>query len=166
MLFRSCSSDLPQWFFIGYSLTFSPTGGPFLGDLKFFGMMNVLEQPVPQANNKVPQIVYFIYQQMFACLVPAISIGAAAERGRVGPACIFVFCWSTLVYAPITHWIWAPEGWAFKLGVLDYAGGGPVEICSGVTGLVYSIYLGELLVLPSTSVSLTRRHRQIGRAHV
>lgn len=43
----------------------------------------------------------------------------------------------------VVHWIWAPEGWAFKLGVLDYAGGGPIEICSGVTGLVYSLFLGK-----------------------
>ncbi|SGY39621.1 BQ5605_C003g02248 [Microbotryum silenes-dioicae] len=132
-----------QWFFWGYSLAFSPTGGPFLGDLHFFVLRNVAEQPVPQANNKVPQIVYMIYQNMFAALVPAVFIGAAAERGRVLPACIFFFCWSTVVYCPVAHWIWAPEGWAFKLGVLDYAGGGPIEICSGVTGLVYSIFLGK-----------------------
>ncbi|GAA5945587.1 hypothetical protein JCM3775_000532 [Rhodotorula graminis] len=132
-----------QWFFWGYSLAFSPTGGPFLGDMHHFVLRHVLETPVPQANNKVPQVVYMIYQNMFAALVPAVLIGAAAERGRILPACIFFFCWSTLVYCPVVHWIWAPEGWAFKLGVLDYAGGGPIEICSGVTGLVYSIFLGK-----------------------
>ncbi|KAM0754568.1 ammonium transporter [Meredithblackwellia eburnea MCA 4105] len=132
-----------QWFFWGYSLTFSTGGGPFLGDLKHFGLMGVLEAPVPQANNKVPAIVYCIYQQMFASLVPAVLIGAAAERGRVGPAILFFFAWGTLVYNPIARWVWAPEGWAFKLGVLDYAGGGPIEICSGVTGMVYSIFLGK-----------------------
>lgn len=131
-----------QWFFWGYSLTFSPTGGLFLGDLKHFGLMNVMAQPLSQAP-RIPAIVYCIYQSMFASLVPAVAIGAAAERGRVGPACIFMFCWATLVYNPIAHWIWAPQGWAFQLGVLDYAGGGPIEICSGVTGLVYSLYLGK-----------------------
>ncbi|GAA5858232.1 hypothetical protein JCM8547_005701 [Rhodosporidiobolus lusitaniae] len=132
-----------QWFFWGYSLAFSPTGGPFLGDMHYFVFRHVLETPVPQANSKVPQIVYAIYQNMFAALVPAVLIGAAAERGRVLPACIFFFCWSTLVYCPVVHWVWAPEGWAFKWGVLDYAGGGPIEICSGVTGLVYSLFLGK-----------------------
>jgi Amt family ammonium transporter len=104
------------------------------------------------------------YQNMFAALVPAVLIGAAAERGRILPACIFFFCWSTVVYCPVAHWIWAPEGWAFqygashslssrefepwvdrvgRTGILDYAGGGPIEICSGVTGLVYSIFLGK-----------------------
>ncbi|GAA5833570.1 hypothetical protein JCM11251_003529 [Rhodosporidiobolus azoricus] len=132
-----------QWFFWGYSLAFSPTGGPFLGDMHYVVLRHVLESPVPQANNKVPQIVYAFYQNMFAALVPAVLIGAAAERGRILPACIFFFCWSTLVYCPVAHWVWAPEGWAFKWGVLDYAGGGPVEICSGVTGLVYSLFLGK-----------------------
>lgn len=85
-----------------------------MGDLNYFGLMNVLEQPVPQANNKIPNIVYMIYQNMFAALVPAISIGAAAERGRVGPACIFMFCWACVVYAPIARAIWVrhiPSDW-------------------------------------------------------
>lgn len=97
---------------------------------------------------------------MFAALVPSIAIGAAAERGRVGPgqsrcnhlrgrklnrflACLFMFAWSTVVYCPVARWIWSPQGWAFQYGVLDYAGGGPVEIASGVTGLAYSLYLGK-----------------------
>ncbi|GJN94585.1 hypothetical protein Rhopal_007668-T1 [Rhodotorula paludigena] len=129
--------------FQGYSLAFSPTGGPFLGDMHYFVLRHVYEAPVPQANYKVPQVVYMIYQNMFAALVPAVLIGAAAERGRFLPACIFFFCWSTLVYCPVVHWIWAPEGWAFTRGALDYAGGGPIEICSGVTGLCYSIFLGK-----------------------
>ncbi|GAA5884023.1 hypothetical protein JCM16303_001363 [Sporobolomyces ruberrimus] len=132
-----------QFFFWGYSLCFSPTGGPFLGDMHYFVLRHVYETPVPQANNKVPQVVYMIYQNMFAALVPAVFIGAAAERGRILPACIFFFCWSTLVYDVIVRWIWSPNGWAFQYGVLDYAGGGPIEICSGVTGLVYSIFLGK-----------------------
>lgn len=80
---------------------------------------------------------------MFAALVPSIAIGAAAERGRIGPAILFLFAWSTIVYAPVARTIWSPHGLAFQYGVLDYAGGGPVEIASGVTGLVYSLYLGK-----------------------
>lgn len=132
-----------QWYLIGYSLAFSDTGGPFIGDLKHAVLRGVMEQPIPQAGNKIPAILYYFYQNMFAALVPAIAIGAAAERGRIGPTMIFVFFWSTIVYCPVAHWIWAPGGWAFQLGVLDYAGGGPVEILSGVTGLTYSIYIGK-----------------------
>lgn len=132
-----------QWFFWGYSLTFSSTGGAFLGNLRNFGFMGVLEAPAGGASNRLPEIIYAMYECMFAALVPAIAIGAACERARVWPFVLFTFIWATLVYDPIAHWIWAPQGWAFKWGVLDYAGGGPVEICSGITGLVISYYLGK-----------------------
>lgn len=59
--------------------------------------MNVLELPIPEANNKVPELVFAIYQSMFASLVPAIILGAAAERSRFLPAMVFTFCWTTLV---------------------------------------------------------------------
>lgn len=80
---------------------------------------------------------------MFANLVPAISIGAACERARVWPFIVFVLVWTTFVYDFIAHWIWSSTGWAYTWGVLDYAGGGPVEVCSGITGLVISYYLGK-----------------------
>lgn len=70
-------------------------------------------------------------------------MGALAERGRIAPIVLFSFLWTTLVYCPLTHWVWAPGGWAFKWGVLDYAGGGPVEIGSGVGGLAYAMVLGR-----------------------
>lgn len=66
------------------------------------------------------------------------------------------------VYNPIAHWIWAPQGWAFQLGVLDYAGGGPIEICSGVTGLVYSLYLGEISFVPD-SVCPANENMRVGK---
>ena len=62
-------------------------------------------------------------QQQFACLVPAIWIGAACERARVIPMLIFTFCHVTLVYCPLVAMIWNPNGWAYQLGILDYAGG-------------------------------------------
>lgn len=63
--------------------------------------------------------VFATYQMMFACLVPAIVLGAACERSRVLPAMVWVFCWTTLVYDPLAHWIWSSNGWAFKWGVYD-----------------------------------------------
>jgi len=132
-----------EWFFWGYSLAFSDSGSSFIGDLKHFGFMGVLEAPIGAANNKLPAIIFAIYEQQFAALVPAIAIGAACERGRILPVIPFVFCWSTIVYNVIAYDVWNPNGWAYNLGVLDYAGGGPVEIASGVTGLVYSLYLGR-----------------------
>lgn len=56
---------------------------------------------------------------------------------------LFSFVWTTLVYCPLAYWVWAPEGWAFKWGVLDFSGGGPVEIGSGVGGFAYALVLGK-----------------------
>jgi len=80
---------------------------------------------------------------VFANLVPAVLLGAAAERSRTLPAMIFIFCWTTLVYDVLAHWIWSTNGWAAKWGVLDYAGGVPVEIASGAGGLAYSYFIGK-----------------------
>lgn len=74
---------------------------------------------------------------------PILAIGAVAERGRLGPLMVFVFVWSTIVYDPIACWTWNPNGWVFKLGGLDFAGGTPVHISSGTAGLALSIYLGK-----------------------
>jgi len=72
---------------------------------------------------------------------PMIAIGALAERGRLGPALVFVFIWSTIVYDPIVCWTWNRNGWSDALGVLDFAGGTPVHISSGTAALAISIYL-------------------------
>jgi ammonia channel protein AmtB len=138
LLVSACASYLPVPLSRGYSLVFSETGGSFWGNLKNFCFMGVLGRPIPEANNKLPEIVFATYEMMFACLVPAIVLGAAAERSRVLPAMVFIFAWTTLVYDPLAHWIWSANGWAFKWGVLDYAGGVPVEIASGIGGLAYS----------------------------
>ena len=79
----------------------------------------------------------------FCATTAAIVVGAIAERGRVLPMMIFTFFWATLVYCPIACWVWNINGWAFKYGVLDYAGGGPVEIASGMSALAYSMALGR-----------------------
>ncbi|KAJ0417059.1 ammonium transporter AmtB-like domain-containing protein [Aspergillus carlsbadensis] len=79
----------------------------------------------------------------FCGVTAAIIMGAVAERGRLLPAMVFTFVWATIVYCPIACWVWNVNGWAFNYGVLDYAGGGPVEICSGLSALAYSMVLGR-----------------------
>lgn len=70
-------------------------------------------------------------------------MGAIAERGRLIPSLIFIFCWATLVYCPLAMWAWGLHGWGYTWGVMDYAGGGPVEIGSGLSALAYSWILGR-----------------------
>lgn len=131
-----------QWFFWGYSLAFSDTASPFIGDLKYFGLRNVLDQP-SVGSAKVPALVFCVFQLMFAAITPMIAIGAVAERSRLGPLLAFVFAWSTLVYDPIACWTWNSKGWSYVLGGLDFAGGTPVHISSGTAALAISLYLGK-----------------------
>ena len=79
----------------------------------------------------------------FCAVTAAIVMGAVAERGRMLPAMVFTFVWATLVYCPIACWAWNAGGWGYKYGVMDYAGGGPVEIGSGMSALAYSMVLGR-----------------------
>ncbi|KAI9812043.1 MAG: hypothetical protein M1827_004936 [Pycnora praestabilis] len=138
-----------QWFFWGYSLAFSAgnvtnnTGkSGFIGDLKHFGLMNTLGAPSP-GSPLIPELLYSFYQMQFCATTAAIVMGATAERGRVIPAMVFTFCWATLVYCPLACWAWNLNGWGYKYGVMDYAGGGPVEIGSGLSALAYSMVLGK-----------------------
>ncbi|PPQ65690.1 hypothetical protein CVT24_012108 [Panaeolus cyanescens] len=131
-----------QWFFWGFSLAFSENASPFIGDLKYFGLKGVLEQP-SIGSSRIPSIVYCIYQLMFAAITPMLAVGGFAERANLGPLLFFVFAWSTLVYDPIACWTWNTNGWSFVLGGLDFAGGTPVHISSGTAALAISVYLGK-----------------------
>ncbi|KAI9676255.1 MAG: ammonium transporter Amt1 [Trizodia sp. TS-e1964] len=131
-----------QWFFWGYSLAFSHTAGKFIGDLQNIGFRNTLAAP-SVGSPKVPDLLFAIYQGMFAAITVALAVGAVAERGRMLPCVIFMFIWSTIIYDPIACWTWNPAGWVYKLGGLDFAGGTPVHISSGTAALAYSIMLGK-----------------------
>lgn len=131
-----------QWFFWGYSLAFSHTSGKYLGNLDNIGFRNVLGAP-SAASARVPDILYAMFQGMFAAITVAITVGAVAERGRILPCVIFMFIWSTLIYDPIACWTWNPSGWAYEFGGLDFAGGTPVHIASGCAALAYSFALGR-----------------------
>ncbi|EXJ77356.1 hypothetical protein A1O3_09582 [Capronia epimyces CBS 606.96] len=131
-----------QWFFWGYTLAFSHTAGKFIGDMENFGFRNVLGAP-SVGSSKIPDLMFAVYQGMFAAITVALAIGAAAERGRMLPAMVFSFVWSTVVYDPIACWTWNSSGWSFKMGGLDFAGGTPVHISSGAAALAYSLMLGK-----------------------
>ncbi len=132
-----------QWYFWGYSLAFSPSGtSGYIGDLVRFGLRNTGGDPSP-GSPLIPDLLYSFYQMEFACVTVGILMGGVAERGRILPAMVFSFLWMTLVYCPLACWPWNINGWAFKWGVLDYAGGGPVEIGSGVGGLAFAWVLGR-----------------------
>lgn len=127
-----------QWFFWGYSLTFSHTAGPFIGDLANFSFRGVLGRP-SVASPRVPDLLFAVYQGMFSAVTVALATGAVAERGRVLPCLLFMFVWATLVYDPIACWTWNPAGWSNRMGGLDFAGGTPVHISSGAAALACAL---------------------------
>jgi len=92
------------------------------------------------------------FQLMFAAITPALITGAFAERKRFGSFVLFTILWSILIYSPIAHWVWSTDGWLFKLGALDFAGGTVVHISSGVSALVAAMVLG--LVVPLINFAL------------
>ncbi|WP_442942504.1 ammonium transporter [Nostoc sp.] len=143
------------WILWGYSLSFSP-GLPFIGGLQWFGLNGVgLEITDYLKGSNPPEVVsyagtiphqaFMIYQAMFAIITPALISGAIVERMSFRAYSLFVLLWSTFVYAPLAHMVWAKGGFLGLyggLGALDFAGGTVVHISSGVSALVAAIVLG------------------------
>ncbi|KAF2496356.1 ammonium transporter-like protein [Lophium mytilinum] len=131
-----------QWFFWGYSLTFSHKAGKYIGALDNFGFKDVLAAP-SVGSVRIPDLLFAVYQGMFAAITVALAVGAVAERGKMLPCIIYMFVWTTVIYDPIACWTWNPQGWVYKMGGLDFAGGTPVHISSGTAALAYSYMLGK-----------------------
>jgi len=132
------------WVLWGFSLAFGPdAGGGLIGNLSFVGFSGVTGAVDPRYAPAVPFIVFASFQLMFAAITPALISGAFAERKRFSAFVLFIVLWSTFVYAPLAHWVWAPDGWLHKLGALDFAGGTVVHISSGVAALVTALVIGK-----------------------
>ena len=131
-----------EWVFIGYSMSFGPDVGGFIGDLSWFGLRGVGTAPSTTYATTIPHIVFMIYQCMFAIITPALITGAFAERMKFGPFVIFSILWAVLVYNPVCHWIWGSGGWLAQRGVLDFAGGLVVHLTSGAAALAAAFIVG------------------------
>ena len=131
-----------QWVVIGYSLAFgSDVGGGFIGGTEFAFLNGVgLE---PQEGSTIPHILFMAFQMMFAIITPALISGAIAERMKFSAYIVFIVLWATLVYDPICHWVWGPDGWLGVRGALDFAGGTVVHLSSGAAALVCAMILGR-----------------------
>jgi ammonium transporter, Amt family len=141
------------WVLWGYSLAFGPdTGMGIIGGLDWLGLEGVTGAPSDTYATTVPHLAFMAFQMMFAIITPALITGAFAERKRFKAFVLFSIVWSTLVYAPIAHWVWSPDGWLYAMGVLDFAGGTVVHLSSGVAALVAALMVGRRmgLVEPST----------------
>ncbi len=131
-----------EWVYIGYSMSFGPDIGGFIGSLDWFALKGVTSAPSPDYASTIPQTVFMIYQCMFAVITPALITGAFAERVRFGPFIIFSVLWSIFVYNPVCHWIWGSGGWLAAMGVMDFAGGLVVHLTCGVAALAGVMVIG------------------------
>jgi Amt family ammonium transporter len=129
-----------QFALIGYTISFGPSWHGIIGGLDFLGLGGIDQTT---AHGTVPTLAYFAYQCMFAVISPALISGAYAERFKFSAYVLFTLGWTTLVYDPIAHWVWADGGWLAKLGAIDYAGGTVVHLSSGISALVCALVLGK-----------------------
>src|SRR5215212_7064565 len=129
-----------QWILFGYSLAFSKGG--FVGGLEWAGLNAVTSGAGPYSAT-IPHFAFIAFQSLFAGLAVALISGAAVERIRFSAYVAFTILWTTLVYDPLAHWVWATDGWLHKLGALDFAGGTVVHIAAGTAALVAAMVLGR-----------------------
>jgi Amt family ammonium transporter len=131
------------WVLYGYSLSFGPDQGHFIGGLQWFGLRGVGSEPNKDYAETIPHMAFMIYQAMFAIITPALITGAIAERMKFKAFLAFIILWSTFVYSPIAHWVWGVGGWIRNLGALDFAGGTVVHISSGIAALAAVLVMGK-----------------------
>jgi ammonium transporter, Amt family len=134
------------WLMFVYSLAFD-AGGPFIGGLGKVFFAGVEEGSV---SGTIPEAAFAMFQLTFAVITPALVVGGFAERMRFSAMLLFSMLWLVAVYAPVCHWVWASDGWLFKLGLLDFAGGTVVHVTAGVAALVAAITLGRRHGFPQT----------------
>jgi ammonium transporter, Amt family len=130
------------WILVGYSLSFGPDKGGFIGGFEWAGLSGVGSDPHPTYGPTIPHQVFMLFQLMFAVITPALITGAFAERMKFSALLLFAALWSVLIYSPVAHWIWG-GGWLGKMGALDFAGGAVVHISSGMSALVCAIVMGK-----------------------
>ncbi len=130
------------WVAVGFSLCFGDSIGGFIGNpfthLFFKGVASGAPWSLAPT---IPLMLFALFQLMFAIITPSLVVGAVAERIRFSSYILFIVMFGLLVYAPIAHWTWHPDGFLFKWGVLDFAGGTVVHISAGCAALAGAIVL-------------------------
>ena len=132
------------WIVVGFSLCFGDSLGGFIGNpgthLFFKGVAS--GEPWSLATS-IPKSLFSVFQLMFAIITPGLVVGAIAERMRFVSYVLFTVLFSLLVYAPLAHWSWHPDGFLFKMGALDFAGGTVVHISAGCAALAGALVLKQ-----------------------
>ncbi|MBN8790004.1 MAG: ammonium transporter [Terrimonas sp.] len=130
------------WLVVGFGLAFGTSIGGFVGNPAEFLFMKGINGHEPWSlAPTIPILLFALFQMKFAIITPALVVGATAERIKFTSYVLFMILFSLLIYAPIAHWTWHPDGLLFKMGVLDFAGGTVVHISAGCAALAGAIVL-------------------------
>lgn len=130
------------WIVVGFSLSFGDSIGGFIGDPTTFLFFKGVKSGAPWvAAPTIPLMLFALFQLMFAVITPGLVVGAVAERIRFTAYILFIALFSLLVYAPLAHWSWHPDGFLAKMGVWDFAGGTVVHISAGCAALAGALVL-------------------------
>ncbi len=134
------------WAVVGFSLAFGGDG-KFFGNFDFAFLSNITKvTTVPGYTGDyalvVPVLAFVAYQMMFAIITPALISGATADRLKFSSYALFIGLWGVLVYPQVAHWVFSPNGFLFKGGALDFAGGTVVHISAGIAALAVVLVIG------------------------
>lgn len=149
-----------EWVILGYSNAFGTNGTawlkPYIGgfhwaflnhiklsDLSPYFISHSQVAADGTTIGTIPHLVFIMYQGMFAVITPALIIGAFAERINFKGFLMFSLIWAILIYNPVAHWVWSADGWLYKMGALDFAGGTVVHINAGIAAIVMALLLGK-----------------------
>jgi Amt family ammonium transporter len=134
------------WIVVGYSLAFSTSGTPYVGNTQNIMFTNMFAM---RDGQSIGELVFGLFQMTFAIITPALIVGAWVERARFGWVVAFSALWSLLVYVPVARWVWG-NGFLFEQGVIDFAGGIVVHTTAGISALVVALMLGKRIGFPKT----------------
>ncbi|MEU8184915.1 ammonium transporter [Micromonospora sp. NPDC049044] len=145
------------WVLVGYTIAFGDDAGTGLfGNLELFGLTDLKVPPAPHLHViagqvTIPTLAFVAYQMMFAVITPALVTGATAGRLKFAGWVAFLAIWSIVVYAPVAHWLWHPDGWLARFGAQDWAGGMVVHASAGAAVLGTLLVVGRRRGWPRTA---------------
>ncbi|KOX08680.1 ammonium transporter [Micromonospora sp. NRRL B-16802] len=145
------------WVLVGYTIAFGDDAGSgLLGNFELFGLTDLGVPPAPHLHVvagqvTIPTLAFVAYQMMFAVITPALVTGATAGRLKFIGWVVFIAIWSIVVYAPIAHWLWHPDGLLARFGTQDWAGGMVVHASAGAAVLATLMVVGRRRGWPHTA---------------
>jgi Amt family ammonium transporter len=137
------------WMLVAFSLAFGPDHGGVIGGFNFVALSGLTHAGASLPGYAgalaltIPPLAFVSFQMMFAVITPALITGATADRLKFAGFVVFIGLWAVFVYAPVAHWIFSPNGWLFRRGALDFAGGTVVHINAGMAALAVVLVIGR-----------------------